>query len=307
MGRDIDGEVVGVRYEWIDYNVLRFVVRIELFCFWTDCVDGVLLYSVWGFLFFIILMVLVFQVLFVWSDLVIGLIEIGMGMLGDGVRTVLLVGMISDFVSDGFIGGVGNVLVFLFQILLLFVFIGFMEDSGYMVCVVFLMDRIMNWVGFHGWVFVFMLSVYVCVVLVIMVICIMECQRDRFLTMMVLPLIICLVRLLVYTLIIGVIIFVIFVFVIFDTQSLVMIVMYFFGLAMVLVVVVVLGCMVLKGFWVFFFFGAVGLLVTGSLYHRAVGEVLRDGFHLRSGYGYSGMYYGFVGFFVFSQSGDRWC
>src|SRR6185503_19263559 len=110
---------------------------------------------------------------------------------------------LADLVVNGVIGGVGNVLVFLPQILLLFLFIGFMEDSGYMARVAYLMDRVMRSVGLHGRAFVPMMSGYACAVPAIMATRTMERQRDRLLTMMVVPLMSCSARLPVYTLIIA--------------------------------------------------------------------------------------------------------
>ena len=99
--------------------------------------------------------------------------------------------------------GVGNVLVFLPQILLLFFFIGLLEDSGYMARVAYLMDRIMKSLGLHGRAFVPMLSGFACAVPAILATRTMERQRDRLLTMLVIPLMTCSARLPVYTLIIG--------------------------------------------------------------------------------------------------------
>ena len=105
--------------------------------------------------------------------------------------------------SQGVIGGVGAVMVFLPQILLLFLFLGFLEDCGYLARVAYLMDRIMRSMNLHGRAFVPMLSGFACAVPAIMATRTMERRRDRILTMMVVPLMTCSARLPVYTLVIG--------------------------------------------------------------------------------------------------------
>src|SRR4249920_2949682 len=115
--------------------------------------------------------------------------------LGDGVFT--------DFLVQGVIGGVGAVMVFLPQILMLFLFLGFLEDCGYLARVAYLMDRIMRSMNLHGRAFVPMLFGFACAVPAITATRTMERRRDRILTMLVVPLMTCSARLPVYTLIIG--------------------------------------------------------------------------------------------------------
>ncbi|MEM7519381.1 MAG: ferrous iron transporter B, partial [Planctomycetota bacterium] len=144
-----------------------------------------------------------FQTLFSWSDPFIGWIETFFGWLGTQASAILPEGLFRDFIVEGLIAGVGSVVVFLPQILLLFLFIGLMEASGYMARVAFLMDRIMRALGLHGRAFVPMLSGFACAVPAVMATRTMERRRDRMLTMMVVPLMTCSARLPVYTLIIG--------------------------------------------------------------------------------------------------------
>ena len=119
------------------------------------------------------------------------------------VRDALGDGVFTDFVVDGVIAGVGAVLVFLPQILLLFLFLGLLEDCGYLARVAYLMDRIMRTMNLHGRAFVPMLSGFACAVPAILATRTMERRRDRLLTMMVVPLMTCSARLPVYTLIIA--------------------------------------------------------------------------------------------------------
>lgn len=247
-GRDIDGEVVGARYGWIDAHSDALITRGPAKGpNWTDRVDGVLLHPVAGFGLFIALMLLVFQALFAWSGPAIDLIDWGIQGLGGMAQSVLPAGVLSDFVADALIGGVGGVLVFLPQIMLLFFFIALMEDTGYMARAAFLMDRIMNRIGLHGRAFVPMVSGFACAVPAVMATRSMERKRDRFLTMMVLPLTTCSARLPVYTLIIAALIPSATGPLGLNQQSWVMIGMYFFSIIITLLAAAVLGRTVLKG------------------------------------------------------------
>ena len=149
--------------------------------------------------------------------------------------------------TRGVIGGVGNVVVFLPQILLLFFCIGILEDSGYMARVAFLMDRIMKALGLHGRAFVPMLSGFACAVPAILATRTMERQRDRLLTMLVVPLMTCSARLPVYTLIIGALFPPSRVFGWLPVQGLLMIAMYLFSTFITLIAAGVLGRTAVKG------------------------------------------------------------
>ncbi len=201
-GMAVDEEVVLARYAWLDEHVsplCQTLVRHTA----TERADAVLIHPVWGFVLFLLINLVIFQSLFAWSDPAISAIESVFGWLSAGVGSLLGPGVFTELVVEGVIGGAGAVVVFLPQILLLFFFIGLMEDSGYMARVAFLMDRIMKSMGLHGRAFVPMLSGFACAVPAIMATRTMEKQRDRLLTMMVLPLMSCSARLPVYTLIIG--------------------------------------------------------------------------------------------------------
>lgn len=245
-GLDVDLVAASARYAWID-DVIEERVRATpgRGRTVTDRIDRVLIHPVAGFGVFIVLMALLFQGLFAWSDPAIGAIEALMGLLADGARATLPAGLFQDFVVDGLIAGVGGVVVFLPQILLLFLLIGFMEDSGYMARVAYLMDRVMRSVGLHGRAFVPMLSGFACAVPAILATRTMERRRDRLLTMMVVPLTTCSARLPVYTLLIGAL----FPAVLWGlpARGLVLTFMYFLGVAAALGAAAVLGRTVLKG------------------------------------------------------------
>jgi ferrous iron transport protein B len=204
QGREIEVEIIQRRYGWIDQHSAKFLHTTRTATeSLTERIDAVLLHPAVGFAIFLVVMAIVFQSLFSWSDPAISAIESSMGALAGGVESILPAGIARDFLVDGVIGGVGSVIVFLPQILLLFFFIGLMEDTGYMARVAFLMDRIMRVMGLHGRAFVPMLSGFACAVPAIMATRTMERQRDRLLTMMVIPLMTCSARLPVYTLIIA--------------------------------------------------------------------------------------------------------
>lgn len=244
---DVDRVIAESRHGWIDAHLLPLVSRASRGALLTDRLDSVLIHPAAGFVIFLALMTVLFQGLFTWSDPAIGLIEAGVGLLGRFAGSTLPDGLFRDFVTDGLIAGVGGVVVFLPQILLLFLLLGLMEDSGYMARVACLMDRIMRSVGLHGRAFVPLLSGFACAVPAILATRTMERRRDRLLTMMVVPLTMCSARLPVYTLIIAVLVPVgaraggV------PVQGLMLAAMYIFSIVTALVAAAVLGRTVLKG------------------------------------------------------------
>jgi ferrous iron transport protein B len=227
-GSWIDDEVVEARYRWLDREVAGLCQGAPDRSF-TERVDRILLHRVAGFAVFLAIMFLVFQSLFTWADPAITVIETAFAWLGDRTRELLPDGLMADFLVNGVIAGFGSVVVFLPQILLLFFFIGLMEDSGYMARVAYLMDRIMKSMNLNGRAFVPMLSGFACAVPAILATRTMERQRDRLLTMMVVPLMTCSARLPVYTLIIAALFPAGHVLGIFPAQGLMMVGMYLFS------------------------------------------------------------------------------
>ena len=203
---DPDLEIVLTRYAWIE-NCLRQAdgqgatnpPKRPM----SERIDHVLLHPILGFLAFALVTILLFQALFIGADPLIHCVEVGVSFSQSMVVKFLPAGWPRDLLVKGIIGGVGNVVVFLPQIALLFAIIGFLEDSGYMSRVAFLIDRIMRVLGLHGRAFVPMISGFACAVPAIMATRTLERQRDRLLTMLVVPLMTCSARLPVYTLIIG--------------------------------------------------------------------------------------------------------
>lgn len=201
-GRAIDDEAIGARYAWIDARLPAQQAPSKRRRA-TDRVDAVLIHPLWGFLLFLFGQLLLFQALFSWSEPAIGFVEASFGALGDALGALLGDNVFSELIVEGVIAGAGSVVVFLPQILLLFFFIGLMEDSGYMARVAYLMDRIMRGMGLHGRAFVPMLSGFACAIPAVLATRTMERRRDRLLTMLVVPLMTCSARLPVYTLIIS--------------------------------------------------------------------------------------------------------
>jgi ferrous iron transport protein B len=197
-----DDEAVLARWAWLDREIPPLVHRPPDRSR-TERIDQVLLHRVAGFAAFIGVMTVLFMSLFWWAAPVMDAIDQGFKWTGDQLHGVLGDGVFTDFLVQGVIGGVGAVMVFLPQILLLFLFLGFLEDCGYLARVAYLMDRIMRSMNLHGRAFVPMLSGFACAVPAILATRTMERRRDRILTMMVVPLMTCSARLPVYTLVIG--------------------------------------------------------------------------------------------------------
>ncbi len=169
----------------------------------TERIDRVATHRIFGPLLLLLVMVLVFQTIFSWASLPMAIIENVFGVLGVFIRAHFPRGLLTDLMVDGVIAGVGGVLVFLPQILMLFFFIAILEDSGYMSRAAFLMDRIMRSAGLHGKAFVPLLSSFACAVPGIMATRTIENPKDRIATIMIAPFMSCSARLPVYTLMIA--------------------------------------------------------------------------------------------------------
>jgi ferrous iron transport protein B len=169
----------------------------------TAAVDAVLLHPVAGLVVLLVLLFVMFQAVFAWARPLMDLIQEGFAWLGTMVEASALPGLLKSFFKDGLISGVGSVLVFLPQIVILFFFILVLEDLGYMARAAFLMDRIMGGAGLHGRAFIPLLSSFACAIPGIMSTRVIDDKRDRLTTILVAPLMTCSARIPVYTLIIG--------------------------------------------------------------------------------------------------------
>lgn len=204
LGQPVPAVEAMARYGWIakllDGVVVRDPVRRTTL---SDRIDGVLTHRVWGTLFFAAMMIVVFQAVFSWAGPLMELIESGVGYLADVVKSHMSDGAMRSLLVEGIIGGVGGVVVFLPQILILFLFIGILEDCGYMARAAYLMDKLMVRVGLSGKSFIPLLSSFACAIPGVMATRVIENKRDRLTTMLIAPLMSCSARIPVYTLLIA--------------------------------------------------------------------------------------------------------
>src|SRR6201996_9411495 len=169
----------------------------------TTRIDAVVLHPVAGLLVLLVVLFVMFQAVFTWAQLPMDLLSSGFDALGQWVHDWLPAGLLQSFVQNGVIAGVGSVIVFLPQIMILFLFILLLEDFGYMARAAFLMDRIMGGAGLHGRAFIPLLSSFACAIPGIMSTRVIDQKRDRLTTILVAPLMTCSARIPVYTLIIS--------------------------------------------------------------------------------------------------------
>lgn len=169
----------------------------------TRVVDSIVTNRFWGYPIFFIFLYIMFEGTFVLGEYPQRLIEWMVGLIGQGAEKFLSPGPLKDMIVDGIIGGVGGVIVFLPNILLLYFFISFMEDSGYMARAAFIMDKIMHKMGLHGKSFIPLIMGFGCNVPAIMTSRIIESRKARLVTMLVNPLMSCSARLPIYLVLIG--------------------------------------------------------------------------------------------------------
>ena len=170
----------------------------------TDKIDNIVTNRILGFPIFLVIMYLMFQITFTVAAPFQDMIDEGFGILGEMVAAALGDGMLTSFIVDGIIGGVGGVLVFLPQIILLFLIISFLEDSGYLARAAFVMDKVMHsLVGLHGKAFIPMILGFGCGIPGIMATRTMENEKDRLITMLIVPFMSCTARMPVYLLLVG--------------------------------------------------------------------------------------------------------
>jgi ferrous iron transport protein B len=169
----------------------------------SEKIDTVLTHKFFGLVILVGILLVLFQAIFSWAELPMSLLESGFGALGEFVKAQLPEGILADLITDGIIAGVGGVLVFLPQILLLFLFISILEDTGYMSRAAFLLDKLMSKFGLHGKAFLPLMSSFACAIPGIMATRTIENPRDRLATILIAPFMSCSARLPVYTLMIA--------------------------------------------------------------------------------------------------------
>jgi ferrous iron transport protein B len=224
-------ESVEALYAEIESLMRQHVIQPAHMPRWQDRLDSLVLHPILGLVVLLGILLVIFQAVFAWASPVVDLIEAGFGGLGELVGSLLPDGILKDFIVEGLIAGVGGVLVFLPQIIILFFFILVLEDTGYLTRAAFLLDRLMRGLGLSGRSFIPLLSSFACAVPGIMATRTIADPRERFITIMVAPLMTCSARLPVYALIIAAFIPEQSVWGIFNLQGLTLFALYFAGVA----------------------------------------------------------------------------
>ena len=191
------------RYAWVAEVVDGVAGEARSGTDWVERVDRIVSHPVLGTMLFLALMAVVFQAVFYWATPLMELIDGSSAALGEAVGRALPEGMLNSLITDGLIAGVGAVIVFLPQIIILFAFILVLEDSGYMARAAFMMDRLMRVCGLSGQSFIPMLSSFACAVPGIMATRVISSPRDRLATVLAAPFMTCSARLPVYALLIA--------------------------------------------------------------------------------------------------------
>ena len=206
----------------------------------THIIDNILSHKYLGFPIFFLILFLMFQTTFVLGQYPMDWIDAGVERLGSFVSRIMADGPLKDMLVDGVIGGVGAVIVFLPQILILYFFISLMEDSGYMARAAFIMDKLMHGMGLHGKSFIPLVMGFGCNVPAIMATRTIESRRSRLITMLILPFMSCSARLPIYIMIIGTFFAV-------EYQSFVMLSLYAIGILTAVIVSKLFSTFVIKG------------------------------------------------------------
>jgi ferrous iron transport protein B len=196
-------EEIHARAGWVDSILDHVLIRRPGSSHKSDAVDRIVLHPVIGPLLFAAVMVVFFQLIFAWAQPAMDFIDAGVTSLGGAVHAQLPAGLFADFLADGLIAGVGAVVIFVPQIVLLFTLLYLLQDLGYMARAAFVIDRVMAGVGLEGRAFVSLLSSYACAVPGIMATRTIPSPRHRLVTILVAPLMTCSARLPVYALLIG--------------------------------------------------------------------------------------------------------
>ena len=206
----------------------------------TRVIDHVLTNKYFGFPIFFLVLLVMFTATFVLGQYPMDWIEAGVDWLGQFISTNMPDGPVKDMIVDGIIGGVGAVIVFLPQILILYFFISYMEDCGYMSRAAFIMDRLMHKMGLHGKSFIPLIMGFGCNVPAVMATRTIESRRSRLVTMLILPLMSCSARLPIYVMITGS-------FFAMKYRSLAMLSLYIIGVLMAVVISRLFSAFVVKG------------------------------------------------------------
>ena len=247
-GIDWRSAAIEARYARIGTAIHTVVTEVDLVHeTFSDKVDRVVTHKAWGMLIFVALMALMFQSIFTFAKVPMDFLTELVDSFGGWVSGLMAPGDLNELLVKGVIKGVGAVVVFLPQIILLFLFISLLEDTGYMARAAFLMDRLMSRVGLHGKSFIPMLSSFACAIPGIMATRTIESPKDRLVTILVAPLMSCSARLPVYTVLIAACIPDVTVLGFFKLAGLTMLAMYLLGIVVALLMAWLFKKTLLKG------------------------------------------------------------
>jgi len=219
------------RYAWVETTMKGVVTFPDQNKDIRERLDQIFLHPVLGFLIFFAVTFFIFQSIFTWAQIPMLWIEKGIGLLGLRLSPLLPQEVLRSFLIDGVLAGVGSVVMFLPQILILFFFIGVLEDTGYLARAAFLLDKIMAKVGLNGKSFLPLFSCFACAIPGIIATRTIENRKERLATILIAPLMTCSARLPIYTMITAALIPSVTVFGIFNLQGIVFVSMYFLGMA----------------------------------------------------------------------------
>ncbi|MCK6474244.1 MAG: ferrous iron transport protein B [Planctomycetes bacterium] len=241
-----------MRYAWIGQALAPHQQRTQAGPSLTDRLDAWLTHRVFGTTIFAALMTLVFMTIFSWAAPLMELVDGAFGALGEWITALLAGtsfegGILQSLLVEGVIAGVGGVLVFLPQIILLFLFIAILEDCGYMARAAFLMDRLLRFCGLSGHSFIPMMSSFACAIPGVMAARTIHNPRDRLTTILVAPLMSCSARIPVYAIMIAAFVPVATVWGVLNVQGMVFAGMYFVGILTAIPVALLLKRTLLKG------------------------------------------------------------
>jgi ferrous iron transport protein B len=247
LGFDRYSVFTEARHRWIRQICEATISHGQKKTNYTDTIDAIVAHRFWGYVVFFALMTLMFQSIFTWATIPMNYIGAAFDWMGRRVEIYMPPGDLRDLIDHGAISGVGAVVMFLPQIVLLFLFLSILEDTGYMARAAFIMDRVMNRVGLHGKSFIPILSSFACAIPGIMATRTIESPRDRLVTMLVAPLATCSARLPVYSLLIAAFIPATIVFGFWNLQGIVMISLYLLGIGAALLMAWIFRKTILKG------------------------------------------------------------
>lgn len=236
------------RYDYISTCTSSAIERIdEGKATITDRIDAITTHKVFGPITFLVLLLVMFQAIFSWATPFMDMIDLLFINMGNWLSTNLPDGMLSELLVEGVVAGLGGVVIFLPQIVILFFFISILEGSGYMARAAFVMDGFMSKIGLHGRSVVPLISGFACAIPGIMATRNIENWRDRIITIMVLPFMSCSARLPVYALLIAAFIPKTPVIGFIDLQGLTFFGLYFFGIIMAVLAALVMNKFLIKG------------------------------------------------------------